>query len=95
MAALSDTEILQKVKIGMGIATEYQDETLRIYIDDVKAFMVSAGVPSAVVSDSAAVGCIMRGVVDLWNYGSGAAEFSEYFRMRVTQLALQGVQEDA
>lgn len=95
MAALSDTELLQKVKQGMGIATDYQNETLQIYIDDVKAFMVSAGVPSAVVSDSAAVGCIMRGVVDLWNYGSGSAAFSEYFKMRVTQLALQGVQADA
>lgn len=90
MAALSKAEILQKVKAGMGIATEYQDETLQIYIDDVMAFMVSAGVPAAAVSDSAAVGCIMRGVVDLWNYGSGAAEFSDYFKMRVTQLALQG-----
>ena len=95
MAAISDAELLERIKKGMGIATNYQNETIQIYIDDVKAFMLSAGVPAATVSDSAAVGCIMRGVVDLWNYGSGNTSFSEYFRMRVTQLAMSGGGTDA
>lgn len=95
MAALNDAELLSKIKSGLGIAHAYQDETLQVYIDDVKAFMLSAGVPAAVVSDSAAVGCILRGVVDLWNYGSGSVGLSEYFKMRVTQLVLQGVGDNA
>ena len=90
MATLTDAEILTKVKTGLGIAHAYQDEVLKIYIDEVKAFMLDAGVPAAVVSDSAAAGCILRGVVDLWNYGSGTASLSPYFKQRVTQLAMQG-----
>jgi Na+-transporting NADH:ubiquinone oxidoreductase subunit C len=53
--------------------------------------MVSAGVPQAVADSSASVGCILRGVADLWNYGSGSVGFSEYFKMRVTQLAMTKV----
>lgn len=95
MAALKDEEILSKVKKGLGIATAYQDEILQVYIDEVKAFMLGAGVPAAVVSDSAAVGCILRGVVDLWNYGSCTVGLSDYFKMRVTQLSMKGVDDNA
>ena len=83
---MTDAVLLAKVKNGLGITGNFQDETLQVYVDEVKAFMRSAGVPSEVVSDSVSVGCIMRGVADLWNYGSGNASFSEYFKMRVLQL---------
>ena len=86
---MSDVEILAKVKTGLGITTNYQDDLLMIYIDDVKSFMISAGVSSSVASSPAAVGCILRGVSDLWNYTSGAAKFSEYFKQRVIQLAAE------
>lgn len=85
---MTDAELLAKVKNGLGIMGNYQDETLTIYIDDVKAFMISAGVPQAVADSAASVGCILRGVADLWNYGSGNVGFSDYFKMRVTQLAM-------
>lgn len=88
---MTDAELLKKVKDGLGIMGDYQDATLKIYIDDVKAFMVSAGVPQEVADGTASVGCILRGVADLWNYGSGAVGFSDYFKMRVSQLALIGV----
>lgn len=92
---MTDAEILAKVKDGLGIVGDYQDATLSIYIADVKAFMVSAGVPQAVADSSASVGCILRGVADLWNYGSGSVGFSEYFKMRVTQLAMTKIAEEA
>lgn len=84
---MTDAEILAKVKIGLGITTDYQDDLLQLYIDDVKAFMTDAGVSATVASSPAAVGCILRGVADLWNYGSGGVKFSEYFKQRVIQLA--------
>lgn len=87
---MTDAEILEKVKNGLGIVGNYQDATLEIYIADVKAFMISAGVAQEVADSSASVGCILRGVADLWNYGSGSVSFSEYFKMRVTQLAMIG-----
>ena len=83
---MTDAEILLKVKSALGITGNFQDDTLTVYIDEVKGFMKSAGVKENVISSLAAVGCISRGVADLWNYGSGNANFSEYFKMRVLQL---------
>ena len=93
MAAMSNAELLTAIKNGMGIGTDYQDSTIQIYIDDVKFFMSDAGVDESVVNDVAAVGCILRGVIDLWNYGSGNGQFSDYFKQRVTQLACKGALE--
>lgn len=83
---MTDAELLAKIKNGLGITGNYQDNTLQVYIDDVKAFMLGAGVDENVVSSPAAVGCIIRGVADIWNYGSGNATLSTYFRMRLIQL---------
>ena len=78
-------ELLEKVKIALGIRGEYQDDTLKEYIDEVKAFLIDAGVKE----ENMTVGIISRGVSDLWNYGSGDANFSQYFMQRAIQLAYQ------
>lgn len=83
---MADTQ-LSKVKSALGITGEYQDETLSVYIDEVKAYMISAGVPETVVNSTASTGVIARGVTDLWNYNGGAGKLSEYFYQRVSQLA--------
>lgn len=83
---MTDAELLIKVKNGLGVTGSFQDDTLSVYIDDVKAFMRSAGVAESVLNSDASVGCIMRGVADLWNYGNGNATLSDYFRMRLIQL---------
>jgi hypothetical protein len=82
---MADT--LSKVKKALGITGEYQDETLNVYIDEVKAYMVSAGVPESVVNSDVSAGVIARGVTDLWNYNGGAGKLSDYFYQRVSQLA--------
>ena len=46
---MTDNELLTKVKTGLGIKGNYQDETLQFYIDETKAFMVSAGVKKETV----------------------------------------------
>lgn len=83
---MTDAELLAKIKKGLGITGDFQNETLMVYVDETKAFMISAGVRETVVNSEVAVGCIMRGVADLWNYGAGNATFSDYFRMRLIQL---------
>lgn len=83
---MTEAELLAKIKNGLGIAGDFQDETLQVYVDEVKAFMQSAGVKKSVIESNASVGCIMRGVADLWNYGSGDTSLSDYFKMRVLQL---------
>lgn len=85
MAVLSDRYLLVKVKYGLGIVGDYHDNTLNAYIDEVKAYMAGAGIHETIVNSDKAVGCIIRGVQDLWNNGEG--KLSPYFEMRVVQLA--------
>lgn len=78
--------LLDKVKSALGITGEYQDATLNVYIDEVKAYMKDAGVPTEVIESNVSAGVIARGVTDLWNYNGGAGKLSDYFYQRVTQL---------
>lgn len=89
--ALTSEQILEKVKKALGITGDYQNDTLSIYINDVISFLEFAGISEEIIYSSVAVGVICRGVTDLWNYGAGGATFSEYFKQRVTQLALSEV----
>lgn len=84
---MTEAELLTEVKKGLGITGNYQDGTITIYVNDVKAFMLSSGVRQDIINSAASVGVIVRGVADLWNLGSGSAKLSEYFKQRVTQLA--------
>lgn len=82
---------LESVKSALGITGEYQDATLKIYIDEVIAYMVGAGVSTEVIDSNVSAGVIARGVTDLWNYNGGAGKFSDYFYQRLTQL-VYGIQ---
>ena len=88
-------DTLSTVKSALGITGAYQDETLTVYIDEVKSYMVSAGVPQAVVDSGVSAGVIARGVTDLWNYNGGAGKLSDYFYQRVSQLAYTSTEEVA
>ena len=92
MAQLTAAERLVKVKTALGInGSNYQDDTLSVYIDEVLEFMIDAGVQREVAESTAAVGCLAVGVNDLWNYSSGGVRFSDYFKSRVVQLSLKRV----
>ena len=94
MTQLTTAERLAKVKTALGIGGDYQNETLTIYIDEVIAEMIAAGVKKEVAESAAAVGCIACGVNDLWNYSSGGVKHSEYFNRRLVQLSLQKGAQD-
>lgn len=82
-------DILSKVKSALGITGDYQNETLQVYIDEVKSYMIGAGVSESIVNSDMSAGVISRGVIDLWNYGSSGGKLSEYFYQRVIQLSLK------
>lgn len=84
---MTDKELLTKVKQALNIGGSYQDNTLQIYIDEVKAYLIGAGVNEDNVNSY--VGVISRGVADLWNYGNGEAKLSNYFMQRVTQIVTE------
>ena len=74
---------LEDVKKALGITGEYQDNTLRIYFDEVVSFLTNAGVAQSNITS----GIVARGVSDLWNYGSGDGKLSQYFMQRAAQLS--------
>lgn len=86
MATLTHEQLLARVKDGIGITGDYQDGTLSIYIDEVKAFLKGAGVSATVLESDEVVGIVTRGVLDLWNYGAGDGQLSPYFIQRAIQL---------
>jgi hypothetical protein len=75
---MTDSELLEQVKNGLNIYGDTLDNTLSIYIDEIKAFMKDAGVPV----EAASVGIIVKGVGDLYFNGS----LSDYFYKRLFQL---------
>ena len=88
---MAEFDILTTVKTALGLqGNDYFDATLQIYIDEVKDYLISGGCSQAVVDRASSAGVIARGVADLWNYGSGSAELSPYFKERAIQLCSKG-----
>lgn len=86
---MAEFNMLDNVKACLGITDEYHDATLGAYIVDVQGYLQDAGVPEAVTQSKACGGVVARGVADLWNYGSGGASLSPYFKERAAQIALK------
>jgi hypothetical protein len=83
---MATDDLLEQVKTGMLITGDFQDNMLRLYINEVLAFLESAGANPVLLNTQEAVGLITRGVIDLWNYGAGDAKLSDYFIQRAIQL---------
>lgn len=96
MVQLTEAERLAKVKYALyGDATQsYNDEQLKLYIEEVLDEMIHAGVKENVAKSAAAVGCIACGVNDIWNFSSGTVEHSKYYNRRLVQLTLRRGDED-
>ena len=86
LTTITDKVLLEKVKSSLNVSGDHFDTALQLYIDEVKSYLTSAGVRADVLSSTLAVGCISRGVADLWNYGNGDTKLSEYFYQRAEQL---------
>lgn len=80
---MCENQILDGVKTALNITGNFQDETLKQYIEEVTEFLKDAGVKQNYIT----VGIVARGVSDLWNYGAGGGVLSEYFYRRAAQLS--------
>lgn len=78
-------DLLQEVKNRLLITGNFHDTMFLDYIEDVKNYMLGAGVKKTIVESEQAVGCICKGVSDLWINGT----FSELFKQRLIQLSLE------
>ena len=81
-----DMVTLAMVKNALGITGTYQDDTLTVYMNEVKDYLKDAGV----AEENITAGVVARGVSDLWDYGSGTGKLSTYFMQRAAQLAYRG-----
>lgn len=91
---MDTNELLIRVKKGLGITGDYQDEVIELYIDEAKQYMASAGVKQSIIDSPVSIGTIIRGVSDLWDYGSGSTGLSPYFKERCIQLRMQGEKDE-
>lgn len=80
-------DIVSECKTRLGITGEYHDALLLAYAEDARAYLISAGVPEDVAYGEEAVGCVARGVADLWNLGARDGKLSDVFYQRAIQLA--------
>lgn len=84
---MAEFDILESVKIALGQqGNNYINSTFNSYIEEVKEYLMDGGCSKEVVDSPTSAGVIARGVADLWNYGSGTAELSPYFKERAIQL---------
>lgn len=81
--------LLSEIKSRLAITGNYHDELLTAYAEDVKEYLLSAGVKKKVVESKKAVGCIAKGVSDLWERET----FSDLFRQRAIQLTFEVVDD--
>ena len=77
--------LLDEVKKRMLISGNFHDNLLLGLIEDVKQYLLSAGVDETVVNSSKSIGCIAKGVNDLFNNN----EFSDFFKQRAIQLTFE------
>ena len=88
---LTNEQQITQIKQALGIGDGIPDATINVWLSDVKDFMLNAGVPTSVINADTSIGTLARGVSDTWNYGDGNTDYSNAFKMRVSQLALGNI----
>jgi len=83
---MTDTELLEKVKAGLGLSGEHTDTSISIKMLAVKGYMINAGVSVEQVETDLGVACLTVGVNDIWDLTSGEVKFSPAFDIILWQL---------
>lgn len=78
--------VLEKVKINIGITGEFHDNKIKGHIDFVRFLMEDAGVHDTVLQSENGISVLSRGVDDIWNYGQNNGDLSPLFYKRLIQL---------
>lgn len=83
---MTEQEVFDTVYAAMGFADNTNVAQIRPFYDDVVDFIQGAGITDKTVLSGKICGLIARGCMDLWDYGSGAGQLSDYFYKRLNQL---------
>ena len=64
---ITESELLEAVKAAINAkGNNYNDDTISVWIFNVKQDLIEAGVTADVLGSTCAVGCIAKGVNDIW-----------------------------
>lgn len=88
---ISADTLLERVKTARNETGDFHDGRISVFIDEVKQYLLGAGVPSAVLETDAVVGIVAIGVDNLMEEGA----LSDYFKQRAIQLRNTPVKEEA
>lgn len=89
MAKISAEELLAAVKTARNETGNFHDGRISVFINEVKQYLLGAGVPAAVLETDAVVGIVAIGVDNLMEEGA----LSDYFKQRAIQLRNTPVKE--
>lgn len=84
-------DTLKDVKDALKITGTFHDNALNVYINDIRRYLLGAGIKHALVDSEVCSGVIARGVADIWHNGSNDGKLSEYFYDAVAQLAYSNI----
>lgn len=84
---LTNDELLQKVKEGLGLGGSYQNPTLLPKVLAVKGHMLNTGITLKQMESELGIATLTIGVNDLWNLTPGEVKFSDaYLLILLPQL---------
>ena len=89
MAIISAEKLLAEVKTARNETGNFHDGRISVFINEVKQYLLGAGVPAAVLETDAVVGIVAIGVDDLME----EKKLSEYFIQRAIQLVRDSKKE--
>ncbi len=89
MANISAEKLLAEVKTARNETGNFHDGRISVFINEVKQYLLGAGVPAAVLETDKVVGVVAIGVDNLMEEGA----LSDYFKQRAIQLRNTPVKE--
>jgi hypothetical protein len=88
---MTDAELLEKVKAGLGTQGTYNDPVLLPKVLAVKSYMLNAGITAEQIEGDLGIACLTIGVNDIWNMASGELKFSSVFNTMAFQLQVVSI----
>lgn len=82
MAKITAEKLLEEVKAARNETGNFHDGRITVFINEIKQYLLDAGVPAAVLETDEVVGVVAIGVDNLMEEGA----LSDYFKQRAIQL---------
>lgn len=83
---MTPDEHYQKCLDACGFSKDTHGTVIQPFYDDALQFLNGAGVPEEILQTDETVGCVVRYIIDTYNYNSGTVGLSDFFFQRLRQL---------